>query len=80
MKKIVGLLFLIVSFSSIAQIKVSDCYRLKHSKLHYLSSESKDSYVEIDNNNHTEYFDDKGSFLKSKLVWVTDCEYNAKII
>ena len=79
-KTLLGLLFLIANFCSSAQIKSNDCYRLKHIKLHYLDSQSTDSYVEIDDNMHTEYFNDKGSYIKSKLVWVNDCEYNAKII
>lgn len=81
MKKIlVFLLFLIVGFSSTAQQKGNDCSRLKHSRLHFLNSEYVESYVIIDNNQHTEYFDNEGRFIKSELIWVNDCEYNAKII
>lgn len=77
---LVVFLFLIVGYSSTAQQKENDCSRLKHSKLHFLNTEYVESYVIIDNNQHTEYLDDEGHFIKSELIWVNDCEYNAKII
>ena len=31
----------------------------------------------IDGNNHIEFFENRKYFIKSKLDWINDCEYNA---
>ncbi|MBC2845032.1 hypothetical protein [Winogradskyella flava] len=52
------------------------CLTLRNSTLFY--GKTKNNQIIISGNNHTEFI---GSyFIKSKLEWVNDCEYNRTII
>ena len=57
--------------------KNSDCNILKHCKLLYTNIEDSTGYIIINGNNHIEFFENGKYFIKSKLDWVSDCEYNA---
>jgi len=55
--------------------KQSDCSFLKHSLLKYLDIEDTTAYVVINENLHEEYHQDGKYFIKSKIVWQSDCEW-----
>lgn len=69
------LLILISSFSYSQTVQI-DCKVLKDCKLKYLDGEDPTSYVVIKKRNHIEYHNDKKYYIKSKLNWLSDCEYN----
>ena len=57
-----------------------DCKFLKHSKLKYTDIQDPTNKIVIDNNSHIEYFENGKYFIKSKLDWVSECEFNATMI
>lgn len=63
--------------TSNAQSK-SDCMKLHQGKFTYGPSENP-NLVEIKGNKHIEYHSNKKYYIKSKLIWVNDCEYNMTI-
>lgn len=79
MKKITLFIFLFIFNTSFSQEIKINCSRIKQSKLHLLSSGNIDSYIEINNDKHTEYLDEFGNYVKSNLIWISDCEYIAII-
>ncbi|MBC7587378.1 MAG: hypothetical protein H7178_03380 [Chitinophagaceae bacterium] len=42
----------------------------------YLDSEDKTAYAVITNKDHVEYYSDGKYYIKSKLKWLNECEYN----
>jgi len=71
MKKILFLLFLIISSATFAQSK-TDCSGLKKCRLKSLIAEDTSTII-IDNEQYTQLYDD-GNFIKSKINWIADCE------
>ena len=70
-------ILLITSISFSQNNKSSDCIFLKYTKLKYVDNDEKNVYVVIKNDKHIEYLEDGKYFIKSDLVWINDCEYNA---
>lgn len=68
--KNIFLLLLLISGASFSQSK--DCSRLKNCKLQSLVVEDT-SYIVIKNNEYSQIYDD-GSFIKSKINWISNCE------
>ncbi len=56
----------------------TDCSFLKNCKIINISIPNG-GYVIINDSIHTEYVEDGKYYIKSKLEWVNDCEYNATI-
>jgi len=56
--------------------KNGDCSILRNGKFKYIDGEDTTAYVVIHNNSHIEYFNMGKYYIKSKLDWVNDCEYN----
>jgi len=56
----------------------TDCSFLKNSKMLNISIPNG-GYVIINDSIHTEYVDDGKYYIKSKLEWINDCEYNATV-
>jgi hypothetical protein len=78
------LLFCTLLFSScikgISQtVEKIDCKILKHTKLKYVENDDNTAYVSINDNKHIEYLENGKYFIKSDLVWINECEYNAKM-
>jgi hypothetical protein len=78
LKSLLTLSTLFIVTISYAQIdKIQDCKILKYSKLKYVDNDDKTAYIVIKNNKHVEYFENEKYFIKSDLVWINECEYNA---
>jgi len=56
--------------------KKLNCDILKHSKRKHIGIADTTAFVVINNKDHIEYEQGKKYFIKSKLEWVNDCEYN----
>ena len=56
-----------------------DCSFLKNSKMVNISMPNG-GYVIISDSIHMEFVDDGKYFIKSKLKWINDCQYNATVI
>jgi hypothetical protein len=79
MKKIVSLLSLVIltcflSLTSFSQ-SAEDCLILHEGTFTYQGEETPVKVV-IKEKEHTEYHNDGKYVIKSKLEWVSDCEYN----
>jgi len=74
---ILATLFLFISFMSLTGFapKGNDCKILHKGTFEYGDDESK-VRVEINGKNHTEYHDGGKYIIRSKIEWVSDCEYN----
>lgn len=59
--------------------KQIDCSFLKNCKMRNISM-SNGGYVLIQDSIHMEYVDDGKYYIKSKLEWISDCEYSATVI
>lgn len=57
-------------------IKNGGCRILKNGKFKYIGGEDTTAYVVIHNHSHIEYYNMEKYYIKSKLDWVNDCEYN----
>ena len=68
--------FLFIGLSSCSNSK-KDCSVLKNCKLQFTEIVDRTAYIEIKNNKSVEYKNNKKYFIKSDLVWLSDCEYNA---
>ncbi|WP_264558908.1 hypothetical protein [Flavobacterium sp. N2270] len=78
LKSILTLSTLFITIISYSQTeKVQDCKILKHSKLKYVENDDKTAFVVIKNNKHIEYLRNEKYYIKSDLVWINECEYNA---
>ena len=53
---------------------------LKNCKLKYSDSDDNSTYIIIKDNIHTEFPDGGKNYIKSKLEWINDFEYNATVI
>lgn len=71
------IVFLLYSFNSFSQSEEPDCKILKNIKLQYFDVSNREDFVLINNSKHVEYHQNGKFFIKSDLVWITDCEYNA---
>ena len=71
MKKILFLLFLLISSATFAQSK-TDCSVLKRCQLKSLNSDDTSTII-VDNEQYTQLYDD-GNFVKSTISWIADCE------
>lgn len=71
MKKILFLLLLLISSATFAQSK-TDCSVLKRCRLKSLITEDTSTII-IDNDQYTQLYDD-GNFIKSKIIWIAECE------
>lgn len=78
MKKIILGLFLFFANLAISQVTANDCQRLHHCKLKYIGDFGQ-SYFEINGSEHLEYETEGGPFIKSTLIWNSECEYTAKV-
>ena len=76
MKTYLLLFFTLVCAISYGQNDSSHCKILKNIKLKYTQTDDQSSYIIIKNNDHIEYHRNDKYFIKSKLVWISDCEYN----
>lgn len=76
MKSYLLLFLTLVCAISYGQNDRSHCKILKDIKLKYTQTDDQSSYIIIKNNDHIEYHRNGKYFIKSKLVWISDCEYN----
>jgi hypothetical protein len=77
-----SILALILSFNSVLfsqSKKQIDCAFLKNSKMMNISMPNG-GYVVFQDSIHMEYVDNGKYYIKSKLEWISDCEYNATVI
>ena len=79
MRKIIaitlGLLTIILTgFTNISTVE-NQC-EIMHNGTFYYGNSTKEVKVVIKGNNHTEYHNNGKYIIKSKLDWVSDCEYN----
>ncbi len=51
---------------------------MKNIKIRRISAPN-DGFVIIKDSIHTEYVEDEKYYIKSKLEWINDCEYNATV-
>lgn len=72
-----AIIFLLFSSNSFSQSEEIDCKILKNIKLQYFDAPNREDFVLISNNKHVEYHQNGKYFIKSDLVWINDCEYNA---
>ncbi len=80
-KLIVILFFGIISLSFITKSTIisDNCSVLKKGTFRYLDSDNKNDYFVIDGKNHIEYLNDGKSWIKSKVKWIEDCEYELRL-
>ena len=57
-----------------------DCFALKQGTFRYLDIEDTTAYFEIDKSNHTEYHEGGRYIIKSKLQWISDCQYSMTML
>ena len=74
------LICLLCFITSHSQPKANDCEILKHCKLKYIDGQDSTCYIIINNTEHVEYYESNKYYIKSKLNWLNDCEYEATII
>jgi len=55
-------------------------FSLKNCKLKYSDIDDNSTYIIIKDNIHTEFPDGGKNYIKSKLEWINDFEYNATVI
>jgi hypothetical protein len=53
----------------------TDCSVLKHAKLKYVNYSDTSTYILINGDQHIEYYANEKYYIKSKIKWVSDCEY-----
>ncbi|MES1218596.1 MAG: hypothetical protein ABUT20_24040 [Bacteroidota bacterium] len=79
MKKIVAFISgsIMLAFISLASftLKEDDC-KIMHSGTFIYGDPGFEVKVVIKGNKHTEYHDNGRYFIKSKLTWLSDCEYD----
>ena len=80
-KIIVILFFGIITmyFTTSSKVKENDCSILKNGIFKYLDSDNKNDYFVMDGNNHIEYLNDSKDWIKSKVKWIGECEYELEI-
>lgn len=67
----------LLALFSIPVFSQSDCKILKKCKLKYADGNS--GLVIFNNNKHIELYENGKYFIKSDLLWINDCEYEATI-
>ena len=80
MKKVILMFLFFCTCSVIAQNEISSCQRLHHSKLKFVNDNGLVDFFEINGNEHLEYQEVGGPYIKSTLKWNNECEYTAKIV
>jgi hypothetical protein len=75
------ILFLVLLSNSVSYSQAQKCNILKNCKLKYADIFPGNilTNILIKNDKHIEYSEDEKYFIKSNLVWVNECEYNATI-
>jgi len=58
----------------------ANCSILKQGSFKYLDIKDTTAYFDIDKENHTEYHRNGKYYIKSKIKWLTDCQYEMKMI
>jgi hypothetical protein len=58
----------------------TSCSVLKQGKFRYLDIDDTTAYFEIDKEDHTEYHNGGKYFIKSRLRWITDCQYEMTML
>jgi hypothetical protein len=53
---------------------------MKNGSFKYLDAEDSTAYFEIENENHIEYHQGGKYYIKSRLKWITDCQYEMKML
>jgi hypothetical protein len=56
------------------------CSILKQGKFKYLDIEDTTAYFVIDKEDHTEYHNGGKYFIKSRLKWINDCQYEMTML
>ena len=69
---------LLISFSNNSQAP-DDCKIMHEGEFKYSNGE-EDVRVEIEGKDHIEWHNQGKYFIKSKLDWVSDCEYNMTMV
>ena len=78
LKSFFSFAILVISITCQAQSdKLLDCKILHNAKLKYADAPNRTDYVVIKNNKHVEYLANGKYYIKSDLVWINECEYNA---
>ena len=83
MKQIsIFLLFTILSSCAFAQSDNSKliCSDLKKGTFKYLDIEDTTAYFELDKESHIEYHSNGKYYIKSKIKWINDCQYEMKML
>lgn len=73
-KCLITFLLCLVIFLSFSQ-NANDCKVLKNGRFKYLDAEDTSAYIVITGNDHTEYHANGKYYIKSKLNWISNCEY-----
>jgi hypothetical protein len=76
----IKLTFIVATFLTLNGFAQTTCKTLHHSKLQNLSSNNTSSYVIIDGENHTEFMQNEKFYIKSKLKWIDDCNYEMTML
>lgn len=80
--KWINLVFAVCIFACMSFLNrstIDDCSMLHSGTFEYMADKDKVKVV-IDGESHTEYHKAGKYIIQSKLVWVSDCEYNATIV
>ena len=80
MKKVILVFLLFCTSTVIAQNEISSCQRLHHSKLKFINDNGLVDYFQINGNEHLEYQEAGGPYIKSTLKLNNECEYTARIV
>jgi len=58
----------------------ASCSIMKEGKFRYQNIDDTTAYVEIDKTDHTEYYNSGKYYIKSRLKWITDCQYEMTML